>query len=244
MYKENLEKLFSRFSECLSKECLVLWNATLPISRDARGGFIVPEISFLRYTLRLDILEANFYARQIVSAYGYDFLDLHFYFRDKIHRRVNDGIHWDMTAHRRITNLLLSHMADAWGEMSPGRITCTEQKEENVLEPLKKRFDALVENFNKKPVATVSPVNFGITRTLINNTALINNTRDNLSSANHSVLSCVHNSPPLFPIHNQTLSSNFQWQPYGNEDYQPPNKNRSRCRDQPYSLPFQNQVLF
>jgi hypothetical protein len=46
MYKENLEKLFNRFSECLPEECLVLWNATLPISKDARGGFIVPEIEF------------------------------------------------------------------------------------------------------------------------------------------------------------------------------------------------------
>lgn len=241
MYKENLEKLFNRFKECLSKDCLILWNATLPISRDARGGFIVPEISFLNHTLRLDILEANFYARQIVAAHGYDFLDLHFYFRENIHRRANDGIHWDMTAHRRITNLLLSHMSDAWGETSPGRI---KEKEESPP----KRFDAPVENFNRRPVATVSPVNFGITRTLINNNVLMNNNTSNIiPSPNQNMQLCgpfIDNSTTSFPFQDQSLSSNFQWQPYGNYDYQPPNRNRLRCRDQPYAVPFQNKLMF
>ena len=28
---------------------------------------------------------------------------------------TDDGVHWDNTAHRWISNLILSHIADAWG---------------------------------------------------------------------------------------------------------------------------------
>lgn len=30
-----------------------------------------------------------------------------------------DGVHWDMTAHRRITNLILTHIAQAWDVKPP-----------------------------------------------------------------------------------------------------------------------------
>lgn len=122
-YKKNLKKLCELFSKSLTNECLVLWNTSMPVSKDASGGFLVPDLEYLNSTLRLDILEANFYAQEIVSAHGYDVLDLHYYLRHHLHRRAEDGIHWDMTAHRRITNLLLTHIAEAWGEPLPGRIT-------------------------------------------------------------------------------------------------------------------------
>ncbi|KAH9520323.1 PC-esterase domain-containing protein 1A [Bulinus truncatus] len=64
-YKDNLDKVFGRFSQCLPKNCLVLWNTTLPISSSARGGFLVPEIEFMTSTLRLDIIEANFFAKHV-----------------------------------------------------------------------------------------------------------------------------------------------------------------------------------
>ncbi|XP_055876677.1 PC-esterase domain-containing protein 1A-like [Biomphalaria glabrata] len=113
-YKDNLEKVFQRFAECLPKHCLVLWNTTLPISPSARGGFLVPEIEFMTSTLRLDIIEANYFAQSIAMKHGHDVLDLHFYLRHHLHRRVRDGIHWDMLAHRYITNLILTHICSAW----------------------------------------------------------------------------------------------------------------------------------
>lgn len=113
--------MFARFEEVLPKECLVIWNTTLPISKQARGGFLVPEIKFMNNTLRLDILEANFYASQVAVTQGFDVLDLHYYLRHQLHRRAMDGIHWDMTAHRRITNLLMTHITEAWDEEFPGR---------------------------------------------------------------------------------------------------------------------------
>ena len=209
MYKENLEKLFNRFSECLPEECLVLWNATLPISKDARGGFIVPEIEFMNSTLRLDILEANFYARQIVASHGYDFLDLHYYLRNQLHRRVSDGIHWDMTAHRRITNLMLTHLAEAWDEETPGRV--------HTLLPPDRFNNTFHDNLSKRPpVATVSPINFGVTRTIIN---------ENRNQR----------------VQNSGAAAGFHWKPYANNEYQPPNRNRQKYRTQPYQPPFQSQ---
>ena len=68
-YKENLRKLFTRFQESLPKECLVIWATALPISSSARGGFLVPEIEFMSTTLRLDILEANYFAKTVSLSY-------------------------------------------------------------------------------------------------------------------------------------------------------------------------------
>ena len=49
-----------------------------------------------------------------MEEYGFDILDLHYHLRHQLQRRADDGVHWDMTAHRRISNLILSHIADAW----------------------------------------------------------------------------------------------------------------------------------
>ena len=65
-YKKNLTRLFDRFKQTLPDDCLLVWNATLPISKNARGGFLVPEVEFMNSSLRLDILEANFYANQVM----------------------------------------------------------------------------------------------------------------------------------------------------------------------------------
>ncbi|XP_060555071.1 PC-esterase domain-containing protein 1A-like [Ruditapes philippinarum] len=119
-YKKNLDTLFKRFSEQLPKTCLVMWNMTLPISKKARGGVLIPEVEHLNVSLRLDILEANFYVHKLAVEYGFDTLDLHYYLRHQLQRRAGDGVHWDMTAHRRMTNLILTHMAEAWGVKTPG----------------------------------------------------------------------------------------------------------------------------
>ncbi|GFS17558.1 PC-esterase domain-containing protein 1A-like [Elysia marginata] len=124
-YKQNLQTLFARFRKSLPERSLVIWTTTLPISSSARGGFLVPEIEFMSTTLRLDILEANFYAKTLATSHGFDVLDLHFYLRHYLHCRVKDGIHWDMMAHRYITNLLMSHVIDAWGMIMPPKTSRT-----------------------------------------------------------------------------------------------------------------------
>ena len=72
--------------------------------------------------LREDVLEANNYAAQVMRDFKLDLLDLHYYFHKQTARRKKDGIHWDSTSHRRITNLILNHLCESWHIETPGRI--------------------------------------------------------------------------------------------------------------------------
>ena len=72
--------------------------------------------------MELHVLEANYYASKVAVENGHDVVDLHYFLRHQIHRRAEDGIHWDMTGHRRITNLVLTHIAQTWGIKLPKHI--------------------------------------------------------------------------------------------------------------------------
>ncbi|XP_022080751.1 PC-esterase domain-containing protein 1A-like [Acanthaster planci] len=126
-YKTNLEKTFYRMQKTLEPDCLFLWNTALPVANKIRGGFLLPELEFLSETLRLDVMEGNFYAKELASAFDFDVLDLHFYFRFQLHRRVADGVHWNHQAHRRMSNLILSHISEAWGLSVPRRLEAWHQ---------------------------------------------------------------------------------------------------------------------
>ncbi len=67
-------------------------------------------------------MEGNFYARQVAVDYNCDVVDLHYVFRNHLRHRVADGVHWDPFAHRRISNMLLTHICEAWSLPLPGRI--------------------------------------------------------------------------------------------------------------------------
>lgn len=99
-----------------------LWTTTMPLSKDVRGGFMIPEVESTKSKLREDVLEANYYAVNVMNEFKLDVLDLHYYFHKQIQRRARDGIHWDATAHRRISNLILNHLCEAWDMEIPGRI--------------------------------------------------------------------------------------------------------------------------
>jgi hypothetical protein len=72
--------------------------------------------------MELHVLEANYYASKVAVENGHDVVDLHYFMRHQIHRRAEDGIHWDMTGHRRITNFVLTHIAQTWGIKLPKHI--------------------------------------------------------------------------------------------------------------------------
>uniref|UniRef100_A0A3Q2QZP1 Family with sequence similarity 113 n=1 Tax=Fundulus heteroclitus TaxID=8078 RepID=A0A3Q2QZP1_FUNHE len=114
-YKENLKRFFDELKMVLPEESLVIWNLTMPLGKRIKGGFLVPEIVHKVPQLRYDVIEANFYGWTLADAYEMDVLDLHFQFRFSLQHRTTDGIHWNAIAHRRITALLLQHIAQAWG---------------------------------------------------------------------------------------------------------------------------------
>ncbi|CAI9593743.1 unnamed protein product, partial [Staurois parvus] len=113
-YKKNLDCLFSRLSEVLSPECLVIWNMTMPV------GFKAGEMpQYSKHNLRWDIVEGNFYSATLANLHKMDVLDMHYYFRFDMHNRCKDATHWDKTAHRKYSQILMTHIADAWGVEPP-----------------------------------------------------------------------------------------------------------------------------
>ena len=103
-------------------DCLVIWNTSPAISHNPKGGVFVPGTDHLKDSMELHVLEANYYASKAAIEHGHDVIDLHYFLRHQIHRRAEDGIHWDMTGHRRITNLILTQIAQTWDVKLPRHI--------------------------------------------------------------------------------------------------------------------------
>ncbi|XP_076144514.1 PC-esterase domain-containing protein 1A [Alosa pseudoharengus] len=118
-YMENLTHFFRKLRTILPEEALIIWNLTMPLGKTIIGGFLVPEVAEFGPSLRFDIIEANYCSATLASVYGLDVLDLHFQFRFSLQHRMKDGVHWNAVAHRRITCLLLAHVANAWGVELP-----------------------------------------------------------------------------------------------------------------------------
>lgn len=118
-YREDVERLFQRLDQVLPASCLVVWNTTMPVAQVVSGGFILPDASGCPSRLREDVMEANFYSSSEAARRGFDVLDLHFHFRHAGQHRLSDGVHWDERAHRYLSQLLLAHVADAWGVILP-----------------------------------------------------------------------------------------------------------------------------
>lgn len=120
-YKENLQSFCYYLHRVLPGNTLVIWTTAMPVSNNIRGGFLLDHINFLSDILRLDQLMANFFASQVIKDFKFDVIDLHYVFRNRVHHRKEDGIHWDDVAHREITNILISHICKAWGVEIPDR---------------------------------------------------------------------------------------------------------------------------
>ncbi|XP_006082820.1 PC-esterase domain-containing protein 1B-like [Myotis lucifugus] len=120
-YREDLDSLFGLLGQVLPASCLLVWNTAMPVAEVVSGGFLLPEQRLRGAHLRLDVMEANFYSSVAADRHGFDVLDLHFHFRHAGQHRQRDGVHWDQRAHRHLSQLLLAHVADAWGVDLPRR---------------------------------------------------------------------------------------------------------------------------
>ncbi|KAM5245718.1 PC-esterase domain-containing protein 1A isoform 1-T1 [Ctenodactylus gundi] len=120
-YRENLERVFVRMDQVLPDSCLLVWNMAMPLGERVTGGFLLPELQPLAASLRRDVVEGNFYSATLAGDHCFDVLDLHFHFRHAVQHRHRDGVHWDQHAHRHLSHLLLTHVADAWGVELPKR---------------------------------------------------------------------------------------------------------------------------
>uniref|UniRef100_A0A8C0ZYF7 PC-esterase domain-containing protein 1B n=1 Tax=Castor canadensis TaxID=51338 RepID=A0A8C0ZYF7_CASCN len=128
--------LFRRLGQVLPESCLLVWNTAMPVAEIVSGGFLRPARRACPAHLREDVMEANFYSSVAAARHGFDVLDLHFHFRHAGQHRQRDGVHWDERAHRHLTQLLLAHMADAWGVALPGRERVPLEKAPSLSHPL------------------------------------------------------------------------------------------------------------
>ena len=115
-FQTNLQKVVQRFKKLLPEKSLFIWNSTMPVATNvhSKESVLFEDADVLPNLLSIDVLEANCYAKQVVVEYGFDFIDLHFYFRNQLQHRLRDGQHWDAIVHRRLSNLLLTHICQAW----------------------------------------------------------------------------------------------------------------------------------
>ncbi|KAM4706571.1 PC-esterase domain-containing protein 1A-like [Discoglossus pictus] len=113
-YKSNLDMLFTRLEDVLRPECLVIWNMAMPIGYKDEGA---PE--YMKHNLRWDVVEGNFYGATLADLHRVDVLDLHYHFRFDLQHRCKDAVHWNQLAHRKFTQILLTHIACAWGVQVP-----------------------------------------------------------------------------------------------------------------------------
>lgn len=120
-YWENLESLFRHLGQALPKSCLLVWNTAMPLGKKVTGGFLPKEQPRISTARIRRVIEANFYSSLVAGNYDLDVLDLHFHFRHAEGYRHSDGVHWNGVAHRLLSQLLLAHVADAWGVELPRR---------------------------------------------------------------------------------------------------------------------------
>ncbi|KAM5334118.1 LOW QUALITY PROTEIN: PC-esterase domain-containing protein 1B [Glossophaga mutica] len=120
-YQKNLENLFKHLDKVLPESCLLVWNTAMPVGEKITGGFLPRKQSSLSLGLKKKVIEANFYSFVEAQKHNFDVLDLHFHFRHAEGHRQGDGVHWDQRAHRHLSQLLLAHVADAWGVDLPYR---------------------------------------------------------------------------------------------------------------------------
>lgn len=122
-YLRNLESLFGRLHHVLPESCLFVWNTAMPVGDNITSGFIPPELrATASLHLKIQVIEANFYSSAEAQKQGFDVLDLHFHFRRHTEKHLQpDGVHWNECAHRHLSQLLLAHVADAWGVELPQR---------------------------------------------------------------------------------------------------------------------------
>ncbi|XP_015399573.2 PC-esterase domain-containing protein 1B [Panthera tigris] len=114
-YLQNLESLFERLGQVLPESCLLVWNTAMPVGKKITAGFLPTEHQPEDSSLRDRVIAANFHSSVEAKKHGFDVLDLHFHFRHAGRHLQRDGVHWDELAHRHLSQLLLAHVADAWG---------------------------------------------------------------------------------------------------------------------------------
>lgn len=116
-YKENLDRLLKDITDMFSSSLLFIWNAALPLAERCKGGFL--RKGFLTIPVE-KIKTANKFAWLATTEQKKIYLDLFTELKNKENfKQAEDGIHWGMRAHRKISNLILTEVCTSWGRKLP-----------------------------------------------------------------------------------------------------------------------------
>ena len=116
-YKENLDRLLKDITDMFSSSLLFIWNAALPLAERCKGGFL--RKGFLTIPVE-KIKTANKFAWLATTGQKKIYLDLFTELKNKENfRQAEDGIHWGMRAHRKISNLILTEVCTSWNRKLP-----------------------------------------------------------------------------------------------------------------------------
>lgn len=116
-YKENLDRLLKDITDMFSSSLLFIWNAALPLAERCKGGFL--RKGFLTIPVE-KIKTANKFAWLATTGQKKIYLDLFTELRNKENfKQAEDGIHWGMRAHRKISNLILTEVCTSWNRKLP-----------------------------------------------------------------------------------------------------------------------------
>ncbi|XP_075730038.1 PC-esterase domain-containing protein 1A [Rhipicephalus microplus] len=139
-YKANLNLFFGHLNRILPSTSLVIWLTAAPLAQDVRGGFLIPQLDFLKYSLRFHVLEANAFCRKTADRYGIDVIDIHYHLRMFLEYRAEDGIHWLPKGVRLCTNLVLTHIALSWGSNGSPCDSFLVDSEKKLIEDERRHF--------------------------------------------------------------------------------------------------------
>jgi len=121
-FKSGVSKLLEAVKENTDEDTLVIWCAEMPVGANPNGALFQNEASqFISAQLRYHVELANDFVHGLINQLGFDYIDFHFLMKPQMHRQVRDEIHWDNTGLRRVVNILLTHISEAYGEPLPGR---------------------------------------------------------------------------------------------------------------------------
>ena len=110
-FRKNLTKLLEHVNERFP-DSLFIWTATLPVDKGCKAGFL--PLGGYQMVQSNEIMEGNFVAYMLVREFGCIFLDLNKHFRNMLHQRSSDGVHWNAIGHRRITFFILTEIRRLW----------------------------------------------------------------------------------------------------------------------------------
>ena len=134
-FESRAEKLFKHLDMILSPNCLFFWMSSLPVHTNAHKAFMVPRLVHKGHSIRVDLLQANFFIHMLCYEYERDFLDLNFHCRDlTLFHQLSDGLHWDGYANRQFSSYIIRYIADSLGIKMDPRANLIEYHSSSLIE--------------------------------------------------------------------------------------------------------------